>query len=309
MAATAAGLGLTATSAIAGKASTSNAKPRIALLGTGIMGSGMVRSLRRAGLPVTVWNRTASKAEALRSTGATVARTPEEAVASADVVITMVFDTAAVNEVMARALPAIRPNAVWMQSATVGLDGVRDLSAKANRSITYVDTPVLGSKDAAEGGGLIVVAAGAAPAKAVLQPVFDAVGDRVIDAGAEPGGAQRLKMVVQSWAMTITGATGQAIALAANLGIDPNSFLDAIKGGSQDCGYAHIKGETIMKGDFSPAFTVEGAVKDTALIQAAMKESGTDDRIMQALNADYREVAAAGHLKDDMAAVFFSYKT
>ncbi|KQM99415.1 hypothetical protein ASE78_17965 [Sphingomonas sp. Leaf25] len=272
------------------------------------MGSGMVRSLRKAGLPVTVWNRTAAKADALRASGASVAQTPEEAVAEADIVITMVFDTAAVEQVMARALPAMRPDAVWMQSATVGLAGVRELSAKVDRSIAYVDTPVLGSKDAAEGGTLIVVSAGNAAGKARLQPVFDAIGDRVIDCGTQPGEAQRLKMVVQSWAMSVTSATGQAVALASNLGIDPNGFLGAIKGGSQDCGYAHIKGEAIMKGQFDPAFTVEGAVKDTALVAQAMTESKTDPALMQALNAGYREVAASGRNKDDMAAVFFSFK-
>lgn len=303
----AATIGLATLGSAASAQQSSGNAPRIALLGTGIMGSGMVRSMRRAGLPVTVWNRTASKAEALRSTGATVARSPAEAVAGADVVITMVFDTAAVVEVMTRALPAMKPSAVWMQSATVGLDGVRQLAPTAG-AVTYVDTPVLGSKDAAEGGSLIVVASGSDAAKEMLKPIFDAIGDRVIDAGAEPGAAQRLKMVVQSWAMSITSATGQAIALAGNLGVAPTSFLDAIKGGAQDCGYAHIKGEAIMKGDYTPNFTIEGAIKDTALVAQAMGESNTDARMMQALNDGYDEVAAAGRLKDDMAAVFFSFK-
>lgn len=207
--------------------------PRVAVLGMGIMGSGMARSLLSAGVPVTVWNRTTSKAEALRADGAEVAATVADAVSEADVVLTMVFDTAAVQEVMALGLPAMRGDAVWMQSATVGLDGTRILSElAATRSIAYVDAPVLGSKEAAEGGSLVVVASGHPEAKAVLATVFDAVGARVMDMGDEAGAAQRLKMVMQSWAMSVTSATGQAFALAANLGVDPRSFLAAIKGGS-----------------------------------------------------------------------------
>lgn len=283
--------------------------PRVTVLGTGIMGSGMAKSMLAAGLPVTVWNRTASKAEALETDGAVVAPTIEAAVADADVVLTMVFDTAAVQEVMAIGLPAMRPDAIWMQSATVGLEGTRSLAEfAATRSIAYVDTPVLGSKEAANGGSLIVVAAGSEEAIATLGPVFDAVGARVMTMGQEAGAAQRLKMVMQSWAMSITSATGQAFALANNLGVDPRSFLAAIKGSSQDCGYAHIKGEAIMAGNYEPHFPLEGAVKDTTLIAAAMDESGTDARMMRALIGGYEEVVAAGHPRDDMAAVYRSFQ-
>lgn len=129
-----------------------------------------------------------------------------------------------------------------------------------------------------------------------------------MEMGDRPGDAQRLKMVMQSWAMSITSATGQAFALAANLGVDPQSFLNAIEGGSQDCGYAHIKGKAIMAEQFEPHFTVEGAVKDTSLIAAAMDESRTDSRMMRALNEGYEEVVQAGRPRDDMAAVVVSFQ-
>ena len=129
-----------------------------------------------------------------------------------------------------------------------------------------------------------------------------------MEMGDRPGDAQRLKMVMQSWAMSITSATGQAFALAANLGVDPQSFLNAIEGGSQDCGYAHIKGKAIMAEQFEPHFTVEGAVKDTPLIAAAMDESRTDSRMMRALNEGYEEVVQAGRPRDDMAAVVVSFQ-
>ncbi|NTB87633.1 NAD(P)-dependent oxidoreductase [Agrobacterium tumefaciens] len=282
---------------------------RVAVLGTGIMGSGMARSLLGAGLHVTVWNRTASKAQALKAAGAIVAPSIRDAVAEADVVVTMVFDTAAVQEVMEQGVPAMRAGAIWMQCATVGLDGTRSLARFAEtRSIAYVDSPVLGSKEAAEGGSLIPVVAGPKSATDALKPIFDAIGSRVMEMGEEVGSAQRLKMVMQSWAMSVTSATGQAFALAANLGVDPRSFLAAIKGGSQDCGYAHIKGEAIMANAFEAQFTVEGAVKDTSLIVEAMHESKTDARMMRALNEGYDEVAAAGRARDDMAAVVFSFQ-
>src|SRR3954447_23447064 len=99
------------------------AAPRVALLGTGTMGVGMARSMLRAGLPVTVWNRHPERAEPLAEDGATVARSVEDAVGQADVVITMLFDESAVSTVMTEAAGAMRPDAVWVQSSTVGTRG------------------------------------------------------------------------------------------------------------------------------------------------------------------------------------------
>src|SRR5690348_10572867 len=125
----------------------------VAVLGTGFMGAGMARSLLRAGLDVAVWNRDASKTVPLASAGARVAASAAEAVAGADAVLTMLFDAEATAEVAATMLPSARKDVVWVQCATVGLDGARRLaSLAAEQGAVLIDAPVLGTRKPAEEG-------------------------------------------------------------------------------------------------------------------------------------------------------------
>ena len=117
------------------------------VLGTGIMGAGMARNLIGAGLDVTVWNRSPDRARPLADAGARIATDAAEAVAGADVVVTMLFDADSVAQVMEAALPAMAPDAVWVQTSTVGLEGTERLAALAARhDVAFLDAPVLGTK-------------------------------------------------------------------------------------------------------------------------------------------------------------------
>ena len=163
---------------------------RIAVLGTGVMGAGMVRSLRRAGLEVNAWNRTRDKAEPLADDGARVCGTAGEAVADADVVVLMLFDTAAVLEVLAEALPAAEHGPVWVQASTIGLEGTAQAADLASRfGAPFVDAPVLGTKQPAEQGSLVFLAAGAEELRERVAPAFD--GDGVEDDLGERGAGPR----------------------------------------------------------------------------------------------------------------------
>lgn len=279
----------------------------VTMLGTGLMGGGMVRNLAAAGFPVTVWNRTPEKARALGDV-ATVADAPEDAVAGADVVVTMLFDTDAVEKVMERALPAMRGEAVWVQASTVGLEGTARLAGIAGgHGTAFVDAPVLGTKKPAEQGTLTVLAAGAENLRDTVSPVFDAIGSRTIWVGTEPGDAHRLKLAANAWVLTVTTASAQSIALAEALGLDPQQFLDVVSGGPLDCAYLQMKGASMIRGEYEPAFTLSGAAKDTGLIAEAMRASGTDDRLMRAAHEQFRSAADAGHGGEDMAAVRYGY--
>ena len=119
----------------------------VAVLGTGIMGAGMTRSLLREGLEVTVWNRSTDKAKPLADDGARVAGTAADAVAGADVVITMLFDTDAVAQTIEPVLPRFRDGAVWVQASTVGIEGTDRLAALArDAGVDFLDSPMLGTK-------------------------------------------------------------------------------------------------------------------------------------------------------------------
>lgn len=282
---------------------------RVAVLGTGIMGAGMARNLVRDGFDVSVWNRTRSKAEPLGHDGARVAGSPGEAVDGADIVVTMLFDTGAVDTTMREALPAMFGDAVWAQMATVGLDGTEQLTGLAREhGIGFVDAPVLGTKQPAEEGKLVVLASGLRELEPRVAPVFDAVGARASWVGEDPGTASRLKLAVNAWIQTITVATAQSVALTRDLGLDPQLFLDTIGGSATDSPYAHLKGRAMIAGEFPPAFGLDGAVKDSDLIVAAMREAGTEPVLMEAVLAQFRRAAEAGHGGEDMASVLHAFR-
>jgi len=283
---------------------------RVAVLGTGIMGAGMARSLLRSGLDVTVWNRSSGRAGPLAADGAHVAGTAAEAVAGVDAVVTMLWDGDSVAEVMTAALPSAPTGVLWVQTSTVSLRDAGDrLPALAARhGARYVDAPVLGTRQPAEEGKLTVLAAAPEPLRDPVTPVFGSIAARVVWVSERPGDGTRLKLVANSWVATIVAATAQAIALAQDLGLDPQVFLDMIKGGGVDTPYLHVKGGAMIAGQFPTSFAVDGAVKDTALIAAAMREAGTDATLMDAVNQQYRKAADSGHGQEDMAAVHVAFR-
>ncbi len=283
---------------------------RVAVLGTGIMGSGMTRSLLRAGLDVTVWNRHPRRAAPLAADGAQLASTSAEAVADADAVITMLWDGNSVAEVMADALPAAPDGVIWAQASTVGVHDAGDLlpALADGCGARYIDAPVLGTRQPAEEGKLTVLAAAPEPLRDAIAPVFGAIAARTVWVSERPGDGTRLKLVANSWVATIMAATAQSIALAEGLGLDPRAFLGMMRGGGLDTPYLHIKGEAIIAGQFTPSFVVDGVIKDTGLIASAMWESGTDATLMEAIRAQYLKAAVAGHGEEDMAAVFYAFR-
>jgi 3-hydroxyisobutyrate dehydrogenase len=138
---------------------------RLALLGAGgTMGLAMARNLAHAGFEVRAWNRTRERAEPLADDGATIAATPADAAKGADVVITMLSDTGAVLDAMEGehgALSGAAEDTVWLQMSTVGLSGTERCAELAERSgLAFVDAPVLGTKEPAEQGKLVVLASG-----------------------------------------------------------------------------------------------------------------------------------------------------
>jgi 3-hydroxyisobutyrate dehydrogenase len=282
----------------------------VAVLGTGIMGTGMARSLLRSGLDVTVWNRSSGRAAPLAADGAWVAGTAGEAVAGVDVVITMLWDGDSVAEVMTEALPAAPDGVLWAQTSTVSLHDAGDRlpALAAKHGARYVDAPVLGTRQPAEEGKLTVLAAAPKALRDPVEPVFGAIGAHTVWVSERPGDGTRLKLVANSWVATIVAATAQSIALAQGLGMDPQAFLDVMKGSAVDAAYLHLKGEVIIAGQFTPSFAVDGAVKDTGLIAAAMRESGTDAALMDAVGQQYRKAAEAGHGEKDMAAVYRAFR-
>ncbi|TFV47466.1 NAD(P)-dependent oxidoreductase [Blastococcus sp. TF02A_35] len=266
----------------------------VAVLGTGTMGAGMVRSLRRAGITVRMWNRDGSKAEALTGTGDQACGSPAEAADGADVVLTMVLDADAVVDVVRKAAPAA--GTVWLQTSTVGVEGAdRTADLARELGLVLVDSPVLGTKEPAEQGSLVVLASGPEELRERLSPVLDAIGGKTLWVG-EAGAGSRLKMAANAWLFMLTAGVAQSIALARGLGLDPRHFLAAIEGGPMDTPYAHLKGGMMLEGEFPVSFGLTGAAKDARLIRSALRTAGVPDRLDSAVLATMD--AAAERLPD-----------
>lgn len=282
----------------------------VAVLGTGIMGAAMARNLCRASMDVRVWNRTRARAEPLAQAGARVADTPQDAVRGADVILTMLHDGPVTRQTMHAAGPAVRSGAVWLQGTTAGLEALAPLSALAvEHGLVFVDAPVLGTRKPAEDGQLTVLASGPHEARAVAEPVFDAVGSRTFWVGDEPGAATRLKLVCNSWVLTVTHGVAEALALADGLGVDPQSFLDAVAGGALDMGYLQVKAAAIRSRDadgLEPSFAVDTAEKDARLIVEAGRHAEVRLDVAEAGAERFRRAAEQGHGGEDMAASYFA---
>lgn len=280
----------------------------VALLGTGIMGAGMGQNILAAGFSLRVWNRSPDKARPLADAGAVLASDPADAVRGVDVVVTMLGDGHHVLAVMEQAADGLAAGQVWAQMTTAGIDQSDLLAFAQKHGLLFVDAPVVGTRQPAESGQLVILAAGPAEAKAAVTPVFDAVGKStnwVADA-ADGLLASRLKLVVNSWALAVTAATAEAVALAKGLEVDPQAFLDSVAGGPLDLPYLRIKAKAILAEDWSPNFSVSNAAKDADLIVAAGKAVGVELDVAAGAAARYHRAAAAGHGDADMAANYLA---
>lgn len=266
----------------------------------------MARNLASSGLKVTVWNRTREKAEALADARIDVADSAAAATRDADAVITMLADGPAVRAVVENdepVLEAMEPDAIWAQMSTVGIEGTSELAGLArDAGIAFVDAPVLGTKQPAEAGELIVLASGPGEALERCKPIFDAVGSRTERLG-DAGGGTRMKLVLNSWVLSLTAGLAETISVAETLGVDPRRFLDVIDGGPTNAGYAQLKGEMMIDGDYEASFPLRLARKDADLVLQASEREGASLPVIDALERSFARAEELGHGEEDMAAV------
>jgi 3-hydroxyisobutyrate dehydrogenase len=281
----------------------------IALLGTGIMGTAMARNLLKQGFEVRVWNRTRARAEPLAGDGATVAGSPAAAVDGADVIITMLLDGDTVLAAMRDAAPGLRSGQVWAQMSTVGLAALEPLSAlAAEHGLVFADAPVQGTKQPAEQGKLVILAAGPEAARDSLGPVFAALGSKTLWVGEDGarGNGTRLKMATVGYSISLTTIIGEALALVEGLGLDAALFAEVVTGGPLDCAYLQAKMKVIQDGDYAPSFALRNAEKDTRLVGEAARAEGVRVDMTDAAGERFRRALEQGHGDKDMIATYFA---
>jgi 3-hydroxyisobutyrate dehydrogenase len=280
---------------------------RVAVLGTGTMGIGMVHSLLRNGIDVTAWNRNPDRARPLADDGARLAKTSQEAVADADVVLTILFDEEAVLAVSKDFMGSMKPGAIWMQSSTIGVAGILRVAAVARaNNVPFVDAPVVGTKKPAEDGTLAVLVSGEASLIETITPVLDAIGGKTVVAGTEAGAASSLKLACNAWVASLTAATAQSISMCEDLGVDPKLFLHTIDGSASNTPYAQLKGGMMLQGDYTPSFAVDGLAKDLHLMLEALDSDSGE--LLQTLSKTFDAASESGHGSNDISAVFTTFQ-
>jgi 3-hydroxyisobutyrate dehydrogenase len=286
-----------------------NAGAKVAVIGAGgTMGLPMARHIAAAGMEVRAWNRTREKAEPLAEHGIQVAGTAADAASGADVVLTILSDADAVTSAMEGddgGLAGAETGATWLQMSTIGIEGTeRCATLSEEHDLVLVDAPVVGTKQPAEEGKLTVLASGPEEARERCEPIFDAVSQRAVWLG-DAGTGTRMKLVINSWLLSLVEGLAETIAFAEGIDIDPAQFLETISGGPIDNPYAQMKGRMMIERSFEPSFKLELAAKDARLVLEAIERHDLDLPMLEAIRAQLEE-AAREHGDKDMAATYLA---
>jgi 3-hydroxyisobutyrate dehydrogenase len=279
----------------------------VAVLGAGgTMGFPMAQNMLREGIEVRAWNRSQEKAQPLERDGARVVDSPAQAAQGAGVVLTMLANAEAVVETMQAALAGVDEGALWLQMSTIGEHGTdRCIELARDRGVAFLDAPVLGTKAPAQQGKLVVLASGPPELRERVQPIFDAVGQKTMWIGNTPGASTRMKLVANSWVLTVTEGAAETIALAEGLGLDPALLFEALDGGTLDLPYLRMKGKAMIERDFEPMFRLDLAAKDARLVDDAAKRRHLDLPVLSAI-AERMTAGAHEHGDKDMAATYLT---
>ncbi|HYV15675.1 MAG TPA: NAD(P)-dependent oxidoreductase [Conexibacter sp.] len=267
---------------------------RIAFLGLGIMGSRMAANLRRAGFELTVWTRTPGKAQAWSEQhGATVATTPAEAAAAADVVVTMLVDAAQVEAVLLGeqgAASGAETGTLFLDMSTIGPAATRAIGAQlAARGMRLLDAPVTGSSPKAEDGTLTIMTGGAAEDHARVLALLEAMGALIVHVGAL-GQGQMLKLINNAVAAANLVTLGQALLVAHATGVDLDALEQVVGAGSGGSTMLALKAGPMRRHDYTTLFKLEHMLKDVRLCL----EEGQAVGVPFPAAADAREVLSAG---------------
>ena len=278
----------------------------IGFIGLGIMGTPMALNLVKAGHKVNAFNRTRSKAEALEKAGATIAASPAEAARGADVVMIIVSDTAADEEVVAGKggiLETLRSGAIVIDSSTISPTVSRKLACMAaGKGAAWLDAPVTGSKHGAEKGELTFMIGGDREAFERALPVLQVLGKKHIYCGAH-GSALSAKLAQNVIQSAMVEVFCEGFVLAAKSGVNPRTMLEIIQSSMARAGLTDFKAPFIFKGDFTPYFPLKLMHKDLELAMEAAYAQNVPMPAAAAVKEVYGTAKAQGKGDLDYAAV------
>jgi 3-hydroxyisobutyrate dehydrogenase len=281
-------------------------KQQVALLGTGTMGSGMARNLRKAGFPLTVYNRTREKAELLAETGAQIADTPSRAVAGASVVLSMLADDVASREAWLGtngALAAMQAGAVVVECGTVSPEWVNELHQQAEaRGLKMMDAPVTGSRPQANAGELTFLAGADPTTLEAVRPVLESMSKSILHLGPVGSGAL-LKLINNFLCGVQVASFAEALAWVERSSLDRAQALDFLKNGAAGSGIFKAMSERMTARTYEVNFMLRLMEKDMRYAQQAAEARDITLTTAACSNKLFERAESAGYGDRDMSAV------
>ncbi|TWR26461.1 NAD(P)-dependent oxidoreductase [Mucilaginibacter pallidiroseus] len=241
---------------------------RIGWIGLGTMGNPMSAQLLKAGYPLTVYNRSRDKEVALKEQGAAIAATPAQLVQQTDVIIIMVTDDNAIEQIFNGAdglLAADINGKIIVNMSTVSSAISKQMAAAcADKGAHYLDAPVSGSVKQAETAQLVIMAGGDATAFEKVKPILETMGKKATHLG-DTGAGNAAKLAINTLLAIHAQGLAEAIILAGKNGIDAATLMALLNDGAMANPFMKIKGEAIIADNYAPAFTVNNIAKDLGL--------------------------------------------
>jgi 3-hydroxyisobutyrate dehydrogenase len=281
-------------------------KPNVAILGLGIMGSGMARRLLSANFPLAVYNRDRDKCIPFATKGAFVAESPREAASRSQIILSMVADDTASRHMWLGdngALAGVSPSSVLIESSTLSIGWIKELeSAAAQLGCEFLDAPVTGSKPQAESGELLFLVGGSPDALDAARPVFSVLGRDVVHLG--PSGSGALMKLINNFLCGVQAASfAEAVSLIDAGGLDRDKAVSILTAGAPGSGIVKRVADRIATHDFTPNFALRWMAKDLAYAVGSASASGIPLRTGAAALSIFQDAIADGHGDEDFAAV------
>ena len=280
-------------------------------IGLGLMGAPMAANLLRAGFQLTVWNRTSAKARPLGQLGADVVDSAAKVASTCDVIITMVSDDGALEDLLfgdANVAAALRPGAIVVDMSTTSPECMERTAARMEHSgARLVDSPVFGSTEPAISGDLWAVVGADPDDLARVRPQLDAMCGTVFEMG--PVGAGSLMKV--SGNLVVTGMIAllaESLTLGRSGGLEPQEMLKVLDAIDFTSPLWTGKGSLVVSEDYAPRFPLRHALKDVRLARSVAASRGIDLHTVAGAEQDYAAAAAAGHLDEDVMAVIHAVR-
>ena len=281
-------------------------KTNVAILGLGIMGSGMAGRLLAANFPLAVYNRTHEKCIFFGDAGAFIASSPREAASRSQIVLSMVGDDAASRDIWLGengALQGASPDSILIECSTLSGDWIDELASKVSeRGCQFLDAPVTGTKPHAASGELVFLVGGSQQTLDAARPVLSVLGRDVLHLGPVGCGA-RMKLINNFVCGVQAASFAEALSMIDAGGLDRAAAVSVLTGGAPGSGIVKRIADRMATNDFTPNFALHWMAKDLSYALRNAADKGIQLQTAAAALSLFQQAIAEGHGEEDFSAV------